>query len=60
VSALAPALQAYFTQRLISQRASSPNTIAVYKHTFRLLLDFAADAPAHRRAGWTSPSSTPR
>ena len=50
MSALAPALQAYFTQRLISQRAASPNTIAAYKHTFRLLLDFAA-----RRTG-TTPS----
>ncbi|HYO02720.1 MAG TPA: hypothetical protein VET27_12955 [Mycobacterium sp.] len=40
--ALAPTLQAYFTERLISQRAASPNTIAAYKHTFRLLLDFAA------------------
>jgi integrase/recombinase XerD len=50
MSALAPALQAYFTERLISQRAASPNTIAAYKHTFRLLLDFAA-----RRTG-TTPS----
>ena len=50
MSALAPALQAYFTDRLISQRAASPNTIAAYKHTFRLLLDFAA-----RRTG-TTPS----
>lgn len=42
MSALAPALQAYFTQRLIAQRAASPNTIAAYRTTFCLLLRFAA------------------
>jgi integrase/recombinase XerD len=42
VSALAPSLQAYFTDRLIGQRAASPNTIAAYKLTLRLLLAFAA------------------
>jgi site-specific recombinase XerD len=42
VSALAPSLQAYFTDRLIGQRAASPNTIAAYKLAFRLLLAFAA------------------
>jgi integrase/recombinase XerD len=42
MSALAPALQAFFTDRLISQRAASPNTIAAYKVTFRLLLGFAS------------------
>ena len=38
---LAPTLQAFFTQRLITQRNSSPNTIAGYRDTFRLLLGFA-------------------
>jgi integrase/recombinase XerD len=38
---LAPALQAYFTDRLITQRNSSPQTIAAYRDTFRLLLRFA-------------------
>ena len=42
MAALAPALQAYFTDRLIAQRAASPNTIAAYRTTFRLLLTFAA------------------
>jgi integrase/recombinase XerD len=37
---LAPTLQAYFTDRLINQRQASPNTIAGYRDTFRLLLDF--------------------
>jgi len=42
MSALAPALQAFFTDRLMTQRAASPNTIAAYKVTFRLLLGFAS------------------
>jgi site-specific recombinase XerC len=42
MTTLAPALQAYFTERLVSQRAASPNTIAGYKQTFRLLLPFAS------------------
>jgi len=43
MTALAPALQAYFTERLINQRAASPNTIGAYRQTFRLLLTFASD-----------------
>jgi len=42
MSALAPAMQAYFTDRLIAQRDASPNTIAAYCQTFRLLLQFIA------------------
>ena len=42
MAALAPALQGYFTERLINQRAASPNTIAAYRTTFRLLLRFTA------------------
>ena len=41
MTALAPALRAFFTQRLITQRNSSPETIAAYRDTFRLLLAFA-------------------
>ena len=41
MSALAPALQAFFTDRLITQRDASPQTIAAYRDTFRLLLGFA-------------------
>jgi integrase/recombinase XerD len=44
MSALAPGLQAYFTDRLIGQRAASANTIAAYKLALRLLLAFAAGA----------------
>ena len=42
MTALAPALQAFFTDRLIGQRAASANTIAAYTLTLRLLLVFAA------------------
>jgi integrase/recombinase XerD len=41
MTALAPALQAYFTDRLITQRGSSPETVAAYRNAFRLLLRFA-------------------
>jgi site-specific recombinase XerD len=53
MTALAPTLQAYFTERLINQRAASPNTIAAYRTTFRLLLAFTAG-----RTG-TAPSKLP-
>jgi site-specific recombinase XerD len=43
MTTLAPSMQAYFTDRLIGQRRASPNTIAAYRHTFRLLLAFATD-----------------
>ena len=42
MSLLAPTLQAFFSERLITQRDSSPQTIASYRDTFRLLLAFAA------------------
>ncbi len=38
---LAPALEAFFTDRLICQQRVSPNTIASYRDTFRLLIGFA-------------------
>ncbi len=40
MTALAPTLEAFFTERLIAQRRASPNTIAAYRDTFRLLLGF--------------------
>ncbi len=43
MTALAPALQAFFTDRLITQRNASPQTIAAYRDTFRLLLRYAHD-----------------
>lgn len=40
MSILAPTLQAFFTDRLMAQRRVSPHTIASYRDTFRLLLEF--------------------
>jgi len=48
VSALAPTLQAFFTDRLIRQRQVSPHTIAAYRDAFRLLLGYLAE---HRGKG---------
>jgi integrase/recombinase XerD len=45
-STLAFHLERFFTQRLIVQRQVSPHTIASYRDTFRLLLQFA-----HQRLG---------
>jgi site-specific recombinase XerD len=42
MSALAPTLQAFFTERLTRQRNASPHTIAGYRDTWRMLLSFAA------------------
>lgn len=50
MSALAPTLQSFFTERLLTLRRASPNTVASYRDTFRLLLGFA-----QRRTG-TTPS----
>ena len=43
---LAPLLEGFFTQRLIAQRHASPHTIASYRDTFRLLLNFI-----HKQSG---------
>ena len=43
MSALAPTLERFFTQRLLNERRASPNTVAAYRDTFRLLLAFATD-----------------
>jgi integrase/recombinase XerD len=40
VTALAPVLEAFFTERLIAQRQASAQTIAAYRDAFRLLLGF--------------------
>ena len=41
MSALAPTLEAFFTERLLRQRNASPHTVAAYRDTMRLLLRFA-------------------
>lgn len=50
MTALAPIMEGFFTERLIGQRRASGHTIASYRDTFRLLLAFI-----HDRTG-TSPS----
>ena len=42
MTALAPTLQAFFTERLIRQRQASTHTLAAYRDTLRLLLVFAS------------------
>jgi integrase/recombinase XerD len=46
MSLLAPTLQAFFTDRLLTQRQASPRTVAAYRDTLRLLLDFAQQRTA--------------
>jgi integrase/recombinase XerD len=41
MSPLAPILQGFFTDKLLRQRQASPHTIAAYRDTCRLLLDYA-------------------
>jgi integrase/recombinase XerD len=43
VSALAPTLQAFFTDYLLRQRQASPHTIVAYRDAIRLLLQFTAE-----------------
>ena len=40
MTALAPILEAFFTDRLMTQRGASPHTIASYRDTFTLLLGY--------------------
>lgn len=48
MTALAPILQGFFTDRLTRQRRAGANTIAAYRDTYRLLLQFT-----QRRTGIT-------
>jgi integrase/recombinase XerD len=41
MSAFAPVLEAFFTERLMTQRRASPNTITAYRDTVKLLLRYA-------------------
>ena len=43
MTSIAPTLQAFFTDRLMQQRAASPRTIASYRDTLRLLVGFIHD-----------------
>ena len=48
MTSFAPLLQSFLTDRLISQRGASGNTIHGYRDTFRLLLTFAATSTGKR------------
>ena len=50
MSAIAPTLQEYFTQRLISQRQASPHTVAAYRDCFRLLFAYLAETSGKQPA----------
>lgn len=41
MTALAPTLESFFTERLMHQRQASPNTVAAYRDAWRILLDYA-------------------
>ena len=60
MTALAPTLQAFFTDRLIRQRHASVNTIAAYRDTCGCCSATPPPAPGYRRRSWTWPTSTPR
>ena len=48
MKSFAATLQAFFCDRLLQERRASPNTVAAYRDTFRLLLTFV-----HQRTGKT-------
>lgn len=43
MTTFAPTIEAFFTERLITQRQASPRTIAAYRDTLRMVLVFAQD-----------------
>ena len=43
MTAFAPTIEAFFVDRLLTQRQASPRTVAAYRDTLRLLLVFAQD-----------------
>jgi site-specific recombinase XerD len=60
MSSLAPTLQLFFAERLVKQRQASPRTIASYRDTFRLFLQFAQrqTGKAPCALGWEDLSAT--
>ncbi len=55
MTAIAPTLQAFFTDRLMTQRRASPHTIAAYRDTIRLLLGYAQQRTGKNRPGLHRP-----
>lgn len=58
MTALAPTLQAFFTDRLRQQRHASDETVRAYRDTWRLLVGFAPRDPASSHPRSTSTTST--
>lgn len=54
MSLIAPTLESFFTDRLARQRQVSPNTVAAYRDTLRMLLTFIAHrtGTTPSRLGW--------
>lgn len=48
MSTLAPTMERFFTERLLTQRRASPHTVASYRDTFRLLMAFAQQRTGKR------------
>src|SRR5882724_6759687 len=44
VALVGPLLQAFFTEHLLAHKRASPQTMAAYRDTFRLLLQFIRDS----------------
>jgi integrase/recombinase XerD len=67
MTALAPTLQAFFTDPLVRQRRASDHTITAYRDTIRMLLTFTADrhgvTPSRldieEPGGWCCPPGEP-
>jgi integrase/recombinase XerD len=57
---LAPSLEAFFADRLLRQKRVSPNTIASYRDTFRLLPCFVQEKTGTRPASLSSRNWTRR
>ena len=55
MTVIAPTLQAFFTERLTKQRDASPRTIASYRDTLRLLLNFVHNTTGRQpsQLDWT-------
>lgn len=43
-SLIGPLLQAFFSEHLLAHKCASPQTMAAYRDTFRLLLQFVRDS----------------
>ena len=57
MTALAPTLQAFFTDRLAAQRQASGRTVAAYRDTLRLLVRFVSDRtskPPSKTRAWAT------